>query len=82
MIQFARAVFSENGLCMLQFSILVKNIAKHLWTQYRLCDLSIVFCFAACLPATVLHDSLRAKFLAQCGQVCSHKICSCIQDCQ
>ena len=40
----------------------VKNVAQHLWnTDYVIC---LVFCFAACLPATILHDSLRAKFLA------------------
>ena len=59
MIQFSKAVFSENSLCMLEFSILIKmlhNIFGHN-TDY------VVFCFAACLPATVLHDVLRDKFL-------------------
>ena len=81
MIQFARAVFSENGLCMLQFSILVKNLPNIFGHNTDYVILSSVL-FAACLPATVLHNSLRAKFLAQCGQVCSHKICSCTQDCR
>ena len=43
MIQYARAFFFENGLCMLQLSVLVENVAQHLWTQYRLCD--FVWCF-------------------------------------
>ena len=38
--------------CMLQFSILIK---RHN-TDYE----CACVCFAACLPATVLHDSLRA----------------------
>ena len=62
MIQFAGAFFSENDLCTLEFSILVKmlhNIFGHN-TDYEIC---LVFCFAACLTATILHDSLRDKFL-------------------
>ena len=61
MIQFAKAVYSENSL---KFSILV-NVAQHLWTQYRL-DVYVIYsgvCFAACLPATLLHDLLKDKFL-------------------
>ena len=60
MIQFARAVFSENCLCILEFSILVKmlhNIFGHN-TDYA-CDF-VLFC--ACLPATVLHDLLKARY--------------------
>ena len=63
MIQFARAVYSENSLCMLEFSILVKmlhNIVGHN-TDYVIYS---GVCFAACLPATVLHDLLRDKFLS------------------
>ena len=30
--------------------------------MHRMC-FNLVFCFAACLPATVLHDVLRVKFL-------------------
>ena len=59
MIQFAKAVYSENSL---KFSILVKmlhNIFKHK-TDYVIYS---GVCFAACLPATVLHDLLRDKFL-------------------
>ena len=61
MIQFARAVYSENS--MLEFSILVKmfhNIFGHN-TDYVIYS---GVCFAACLPVTVLHDLLRDKFLA------------------
>ena len=62
MIQFAIAVFSENSPCMLEFSILVKMLHNFFGhnTNYVI---SLVFCFAACLPATVLHDLLRDKFL-------------------
>ena len=44
----------------LEFSILVKmlhNIIGHNT------DFFLVFCFAACLPVTVLHDLLMEKFL-------------------
>ena len=61
MIQFARAVFSENSVCTLEFSILVKML--HIFGHNT--D-SVIFsgvCFAACLPATVFHDLLRDKFL-------------------
>jgi len=57
MIQFAGAFFSENDLCTLEFSILVKmlhNIFGHN-TDYEIC---LVFCFAACLTATILHERL------------------------
>ena len=60
MIQFAKAVFSENSLYMLEFSILIKmlhNVFGHN-TDFFWC-----LVFAACLPATVLHDLLRDKFL-------------------
>ena len=69
----------------LHFSIVVKNVAQHLWTQCRLMWFCLVFCFAVCFSATVLYDLLRAKFLAWWGQVwnCTsrylHKICSCTQ---
>ena len=59
MIQFAKAVYSENSL---EFSILVKmlhNIFRHN-TDYVIYS---GVCFAACLPATVLHDLMRDKFL-------------------
>ena len=59
MIQFAKAVYSENSL---KLSILVKmlhNIFRHN-TDYVIYS---GVCFAACLPATVLHDLLRDKFL-------------------
>ena len=58
MIQFAKAVYSEYSL---KFSILVKmlhNIFEHN-TDYVIYS---GVCFAACLPATVLHDLLRDKF--------------------
>ena len=66
MIQFAKAVFSENSLCILEFSILNKMLHKIFGhnTDYMYVIFSFrVFCFAACLPATVLHDLLRDKFL-------------------
>ena len=59
MIQFAKAVYSENSL---EFSILVKmlyNIFRHN-TDYVIYS---GVCFAACLPATVLYDLMRDKFL-------------------
>ena len=59
MIQFTKAVYSENCL---KFSILIKmlhNIFRHN-TDYVIYS---GVCFAACLPATVLHDLLRDKFL-------------------
>ena len=59
MIQFAKAVYYENSL---KFSILVKmlhNIFGHN-TDYVIYS---GVCFAACLPATVLHDLLNDKFL-------------------
>ena len=61
MIQFARAVFSENSVCTLEFSILVKKL--HIFGHNTDSVIFLVFCFAACLPATVLHDLLRDKFL-------------------
>ena len=63
MIQFAKAVYSENSL---KFSIFVKmlhNIFRHN-TDYVIYS---GVCFAACLPATVLHDLLigvLAEFMA------------------
>ena len=54
--------FSEISLCMLEFSILVKmlhNIFGHNT------DYACVVSFAAYLPATVLHDSLKAKLLVK-----------------
>ena len=65
MIQFAKAVYSENSL---KFSILVKmlhNIFRHN-TDYVIYS---GVCFAACLPATVLHDLLRDKFLLKIGRL-------------
>ena len=63
MIQFARAVFSENSLCILEFSILVKmlhNIFGHN-TDYA-CD--FVWYIVWCMPSSnCLHDLLKAKFL-------------------
>ena len=59
MIQFAKAVHSESSL---EFSILVKmlhNIVGHN-TDYVIYS---GVCFAACLPATDLHDLLRDNFL-------------------
>ena len=59
MIQFAKAVYSENSP---KFSILVKmlhNIFGHN-TDYVIYS---GVCFAPCLPATVLHDLMRDKFL-------------------
>ena len=59
MIQFEKAVYSENSL---EFSILVKmlhNIFGH-YTDYVIYS---GVCFAACLSATVLHDLLRNKYL-------------------
>jgi len=53
MIQFAKAVFSENDLCMPEFSILVKRLHNNLDTIQTMW-FCLVFCFAACLPATVL----------------------------
>ena len=55
----AKAVYSENSL---EFSILVKmlhNIFRHN-TDYVIYS---GVCFAACLPATVLHDLMRDKLL-------------------
>ena len=59
MILFAKAVYSENSL---EFSILVKML--HNIFEYNT-DYVIVpgVCFVACIPATVLHDLLRDKFL-------------------
>ena len=57
MIQFAKAVYSEDSL---EFSILVKilyNIFGH--------NTDVIYsgvCFATCLPATVLHYLLKDKF--------------------
>ena len=59
MIQFAKAVYSENSL---EFSILVKmlhNIFRHNTDNVIYSGV----CFAACLLATVLHDLLKDKFL-------------------
>ena len=59
MIEFAKAVYSENSL---EFSILVKmlhNIFGHN-TDYVIYS---GVCFAAFLPATDLHDVLRNKYL-------------------
>ena len=46
---------------MLEFSILVKML--HIFGHNT--DYACVVSFAACLPATVLHDSLRAKLLVK-----------------
>ena len=59
MIQFAKAVYSENSL---EFSILVKMLHNLLGHNTDYVVYSGV-CFAACIPATVLHDLLRNKFL-------------------
>ena len=56
MIQFAKAVYSENSL---KFSILVKMLHNIFGHNTDICGV----CFAACLPATVLHDLMRDKFL-------------------
>ena len=45
---------------MLEFSILVK-VLHNIFGQIT--DYFSDVCFAACLPATVLHDLLRDKFL-------------------
>ena len=58
MVQFAKAVYSENSL---EFSILVKML--HNIGHNRDYVIYSGVCFAACLPATVLHDLLRDKFL-------------------
>ena len=59
MIQFAKAVYSENSL---EFSILVKML--HFFGHNTYYVIYSGVCFAACLPATVLHDNvLRDKFL-------------------
>ena len=54
-------------LCTLESSILkMLHIFRHTIMIF------LLFCFAACLPATVLHDSTRCmgvKFLVECGQV-------------
>ena len=59
MIQFAKAVYSENSL---EFSILVKMLHNIFGHNLDYVIYSCV-CFAACLPATVLHDLLHAFFL-------------------
>ena len=58
----SKSGFPENSLYMLEFSILVKMLHDILGhnTDYVI---FLVFCFAACLPATVLNDLLRVKFL-------------------
>ena len=58
MIQFAKAVYSENSL---EFSILVKML--HIFEHNTDYVIYSGVCFAACLPATVLHDLLKDKFL-------------------
>ena len=82
-IQFERAVLYENGLYMLQFSIVVKNVAQHLWMQYRLCD--FVWCFIfCCMPScncfAWLAEWQVSDIMWSSENVpprCSHKICSC-----
>ena len=49
MIQFARAVFSENSLCTLEFSILVKML-HNIFGHNTDCDFSgALFC---CMPSS------------------------------
>ena len=43
---------------MLQLSILVKNVAQHLWAQYRLCDFA--WCFV------LLHAFLQLFCMTRC----------------
>ena len=50
--------YSENSL---EFSILVKML--HIFGHNTDYVIYSGVCFAACLPATVLHDLLRDKFL-------------------
>ena len=54
---------SENSLCMLEFSILIKMLHKIFGHNTDYVFFFLVFCFAAWLPSTVLHDLLRDKFL-------------------
>ena len=56
MIQFAKAVFSENSLCMPEFSIPVKMLHK-IFGHNTDCVLLHGF------QQTVLHDLVRDKFL-------------------
>ena len=62
MIQFAKAVYSENSL---EFSILAKMLHNigHNRDYVIYSGVCFAACFAACLPATVLNDLLRDKFL-------------------
>ena len=54
----AKAVYSKNSL---KFSILVKML--HIFGHNTDYVIYSGVCFAACLPATVLRDLMRDKFL-------------------
>ena len=63
MIQFVRAVFSENSLCILESSAFLLKCTTSLDTIQTMHVILSGVLFGACLPATVLHDLLKAKFL-------------------
>ena len=81
-IQFARAIFSVNSLCMLHFSILVNNIFGHILTWFFL-----IFCFC-CMPSSNFFEWLAEGQVSGILNIvvkwkhtprCSHRICSCAQ---
>ena len=84
MIQFARAVLSENSVCMLEFGILVKML--HIFGHNTDSVFSgVLFC---CMPSSncfvwlaegqvfsILNNAVKWNRTPRC----SHKICSCTQ---
>ena len=85
-IQFARAIFSENSLCTLQFRTLVKCCTTSLDTV-QTCVIFRIFWFC-CMPSSnffawlaegqvsgILNVVVKLKHTPRC----SHRICSCTQ---